>query len=1647
MRKFITSVLFAAALLCVSTAGAQSTGINYGYSTGSNTWLANSLPVVAIPSGVDDQLINISGASFPVGWSGFDFGGMTFTNATGIWISSNGFISFMNPGSSLPNNSLAANPYAIIAPFWDDLKTSATGNVNYKFSGGGTSEFLTVEWLQMLWDHNGTTWAISFQLRIYERTHTTTPNFIDFRYNVNGSGATNYNPGSGGTSIGLSGFCAGDFFNFLNQSGSPTKATEINNISVKPTPTLFQRFTPLPHPNDSCAIAQNITFNPGLSIISTQATTLQATSSTIPAAACWNAAASYVDVWFTFTKPAGITNFEIYTDSLDCRGANYGMGMEVYNACGGAVIACDDNSTGPPGTNATSYISFTNTSCAAVQYWVRVKTDNALTSYFRFNIRPPGRTCAFAADITPCGIPYSSPLNMSTCGYVNDYDSITGLCHSRFESGEDYVFMYTPPSSGCVNLSLNNTPASSSPALFVYNGCPSTGNCMGSITGSGGSALPFNNISLVGGVTYYFVIENDTTGTSSCLSSFDFTISAGGSGPVYDDCANPQLLGAAFGTPPCVGVLSFNNNCATPSAAGAVPLPGCGAFTDGITPDVWFTFTTPVAAGTTAQQIMISPDPSAPAQDLAMAVYTSSGGSCGVFSLVGCDDNSNGGMPSLTVTPPVVSTTYYIRVFSNDGTAPGNFRICIVYGCTPSNDLCGSAIALTVGQPLQGTNACSATAGEPGNASCWGPGGNARNTVWYSFVATNTTMKIRTNLLTLNDSQIGLYLPPCGGAMTQLYCNDDATNPCNGNTERYSEIIATGLTIGQTYLVRVDGYAASTGTFTIVVVDGAQPYPPIQSQDCALPTAICNNTTLNVASPGFLGEGNICDLNNSGTCINTGETNSAWYTFSVTGPANLRFTLNSGFLSSYSFMLWAVDTIWNNNPNHVFPTVANYCNKLNIPSSFPLTVCNTSAFNLFGNTGLNAAAGTLNMPPVAGPSVSSNTSTFLPVYSPQVAIPANETVTFLLELNSLGLFGFFPSGFSLNWQGTPIGVPPLITWVNNVPAPSNVWDGVSNVQAWVPNCYIPDCSTHPIPAYIAPGGVQPVINANVTVKDLTINAGATLTINSGKTLTICGNFTNNGTLICQPTSIVKFVGSTNTTINGTFAPTGNSFYNVEFAKNAGSSVTLTTNIYILGYDSVYSGIVNNNNKHTEIGGNFYNYNGSASFTGLGNGGSGSTITFTCRNSGGVNQLFRNDGAALTLNNVTMNQVIVSSLRLNAGAFSDMILGSSGVLTLTQGRIITTAAAAREVNITNSSSAACTAGNTNSYVEGNLRRAIAAAANSYDFPLGDGTTALAPGIVGYERANITFTTAPTAGFNLLGMFYRWTLGGVAFPGNGPAASECTNATYNALPTFNHGYWRINASGVASGTYQVTLYNSAMSNNTGLGWTVVKAPAGTGAFTLSGICYAGSTAAQTRRDLLTGFSDFATVQSQTPLPIQLLYFDATPHGDDVICNWATASEINNDRFELERSHENSNFSLVTMVRGFGAGSSTQILSYGYVDEEICTGVLYYRLKQVDIDGRFTYSNTIAVNCNDARNNITLFPNPANSEINISYPEPQSPAVSVVITDVFGKIIYDRDQVSTKGVNLVRVKTSDFPAGVYYVRVKDNTANPWIAKFVKQ
>jgi hypothetical protein len=147
--------------------------------------------------------------------------------------------------------------------------------------------------------------------------------------------------------------------------------------------------------------------------------------------------------------------------------------------------------------------------------------------------------------------------------------------------------------------------------------------------------------------------------------------------PVYDVCANALVL-QAFPSPNCFGAIDFSTTNATPSTMGSVPIPTCGNFSDGVTADVWFKFTSAVLA---TYLINVDPGTAPSATDLGMAVYT--GGCAGPWTLMGCDDNSNGaGMPEISFNDTTGGVEYFLRIWSNDGTASGNFRICVVMNPT-----------------------------------------------------------------------------------------------------------------------------------------------------------------------------------------------------------------------------------------------------------------------------------------------------------------------------------------------------------------------------------------------------------------------------------------------------------------------------------------------------------------------------------------------------------------------------------------------------------------------------------------------------------------------------------------------------------------------------------------------------------------------------------------------------------------------------------------------------------------------------------------------------------------------------------------------------------------------------------------------------
>lgn len=163
--------------------------------------------------------------------------------------------------------------------------------------------------------------------------------------------------------------------------------------------------------------------------------------------------------------------------------------------------------------------------------------------------------------------------------------------------------------------------------------------------------------------------------------------------------------------------------------------------------------------------------------------------------------------------------------------------------------------------------------------------------------------------------------------------------------------------------------------------------------------------------------------------------------------------------------------------------------------------------------------------------------------------------------------------------------------------------------------------------------------------------------------------------------------------------------------------------------------------------------------------------------------------------------------------------------------------------------------------------------------------------------------------------------------------------------------------------------------------------------------------------------------SPLPIELLVFNAQAVGDQVRLDWTTATEINNDYFTVERSLNGYDWEIVGYVEG--AGNSTSTISYVDFDPDPHSGVSYYRLKQTDYDGTFTYSDIKAVSF-DPAGNILIFPNPAMDEFTVT----SSVGSTIQLIDPLGRIVELPFYEHELGVTF---DVSTLARGLYIVRVE--------------
>ena len=186
-------------------------------------------------------------------------------------------------------------------------------------------------------------------------------------------------------------------------------------------------------------------------------------------------------------------------------------------------------------------------------------------------------------------------------------------------------------------------------------------------------------------------------------------------------------------------------------------------------------------------------------------------------------------------------------------------------------------------------------------------------------------------------------------------------------------------------------------------------------------------------------------------------------------------------------------------------------------------------------------------------------------------------------------------------------------------------------------------------------------------------------------------------------------------------------------------------------------------------------------------------------------------------------------------------------------------------------------------------------------------------------------------------------------------------------------------------------------------------------------------------VTGFSGFFVKTAASVLPLRIINFTGTKQANANALNWLTADEINTNQFELERSTDGRSYNTIALIKANGNGSN----NYSYTDNT-ATAMCWYRLKIMDTDGRFTYSNIVKLNSLHS-NNINVYPNPVQELFTIQGIDRSMLKTTVQLVDATGKLI--KNIVITATVQQVNI--DNLNKGIYFLRFNNGS----VIKVIKE
>ncbi len=397
-----------------------------------------------------------------------------------------------------------------------------------------------------------------------------------------------------------------------------------------------------------------------------------------------------------------------------------------------------------------------------------------------------------------------------------------------------------------------------------------------------------------------------------------------------------------------------------------------------------------------------------------------------------------------------------------------------------------------------------------------------------------------------------------------------------------------------------------------------------------------------------------------------------------------------------------------------------------------------------------------------------------------------------------------------------------------------------------------------------------------------------------------------------------------------------------------------------------------------------------------------------------------------------NIVTLSNADLTINKSLDL---SSGVITTGSYKVIMSSNLASDLLDYSSSS----------FINGNLRRNIAnLTSDNYVFPIGRGTVS-----TNYYRADVKANA-------MTGVTYiDASVDRVAKSGNyTDVALQNVNKKWNNVDpmissvepsgfagTFAEWTLTPNAQPTGGTTYGIDLYLSNLTGLTDNKFTVMKRP--DASINFSDLAFAPDIPAiggsgrlvvhgYARGNAYTSFSKFAVFSSSNVLPIELIAFKGKCEYTHTVLSWATATEINNDYFTIEKSLDGENyFEIATIPSDAKKGNSTETLSYEYI--YLNNTPAYYKLKQTDFDGKFSYSDVIFVeNCFEGVEETAFTAYSANNRNILIHMElPRASMYTIGVMDLSGRNVVEYSPHDLqKGNNVIKLPGDRLSTGFYVV-----------------